>query len=169
MQRVCASFRPTSVLMSAAALLLRDDQFGLTMSVPTPKGLPPNAISADSPPDEPPDVNFLFSGFTVRPKVLLTDSAIIIAVGTFVLQYRTAPSFSSSSTRVALYVAGVFTKEVKPTVLSLPTILKLSLSDMGSPWRGPTSLPVFRRCSSRDVAMLTASVTNKSVRQLVCQ
>jgi hypothetical protein len=49
-----------------------------TISVPTPKGLPPNAISADSPPDEPPDVSLRLSGFTVRPNVLLTDSAYLL-------------------------------------------------------------------------------------------
>jgi hypothetical protein len=55
------------------------------MSEPTPSGLPLNAIRADSPPELPPLVVFLFLGFTVRPKVLFTDSAIIIAVGTLVL------------------------------------------------------------------------------------
>jgi hypothetical protein len=55
------------------------------MSVPTPNGLPPKAIKADSPPDEPPEVNFRFRGFRVRPNTLLTVSAIIMAVGTFVL------------------------------------------------------------------------------------
>ena len=103
------------------------------ISVPMPRQLPPKAIKADSPPEEPPEVNFLFKGLTVRPNVLLTDSAIIIAVGTFVLQYRTAPSFSNMSTSVALYLAGFPTSEVKPSVLSFPTILKLSFSDMGRP------------------------------------
>lgn len=46
-----------------------------TMSVPTPKGLPPNAMRADSPPEDPPDVTLRFSGLVVRPNVLLTDSA----------------------------------------------------------------------------------------------
>lgn len=119
------------------------------MSVPIPKGLPPKAMRADSPPDEPPKVTLRLRGLTVRPKVLFTDSAyitsmpiesnkfrihtIIIAVGTLVLQYRTAPKFSRISTSVALYSAGSFTNEVKPTVLSFPFMLKLSLSEIGSP------------------------------------
>lgn len=45
------------------------------MSVPMPSGLPPNAMRADSPPDDPPDVSLRFKGLTVRPNVLLTDSA----------------------------------------------------------------------------------------------
>lgn len=49
----------------------------LTISVPTPNGLPPKTIRADSPPDEPPEVTFLFSGFTVLPNTLLTDSACL--------------------------------------------------------------------------------------------
>ena len=48
------------------------------MSVPTPRGLPPNAISADSPPEDPPDVTLRFNGLTVRPKVLFTDSAYAV-------------------------------------------------------------------------------------------
>lgn len=54
------------------------------MSVPTPNRLAPNAIKADSPPEEPPEVRLRLRGLTVRPKTLLTDSAIIIAVGTLV-------------------------------------------------------------------------------------
>lgn len=46
-----------------------------TISVPTPKTLPPKVIRADSPPLLPPDVNFRFRGFTVRPNTLFTDSA----------------------------------------------------------------------------------------------
>ena len=50
------------------------------MSVPTPNGDPPNAIKADSPPEEPPGVSDRFRGFRVRPVVLLIVSGIIIAV-----------------------------------------------------------------------------------------
>ena len=137
------------------------------MSVPMPSALPPKAIKADSPPLEPPEVSFRFRGFTVLPNTLFTDSAIIIAVGTFVLQYRTAPSFSKISTSVALVEAGWSTNEANPTVLSFPTILKLSLSEMGRPWRGPMTFPVLCRCSSSDLAMLMASVGKKSVKQFV--
>lgn len=49
------------------------------MSVPTPRGLPPNAMRADSPPEDPPDVTLRLSGLTVRPNVLLTDSAYILS------------------------------------------------------------------------------------------
>jgi hypothetical protein len=47
----------------------------LTMSVPIPRGLPPKAIRADSPPEEPPDVTLRFKGLTVLPNTLFTDSA----------------------------------------------------------------------------------------------
>jgi hypothetical protein len=52
------------------------------ISVPTPSTLPPKLIRADSPPEDPPEVRFLCFGFTVRPNVLFTDSAIIIAADT---------------------------------------------------------------------------------------
>lgn len=58
-------------------------------------GLPPMTISADSPPELPPLVVLLLRGFNVLPNMLLTDSAIIMAVGTLVLTYKTAPAFSS--------------------------------------------------------------------------
>ena len=103
------------------------------ISVPTPNGLPPKAMSADSPPDDPPDVRDLLRGLTVLPKTLLMDSAIIIAVGTLVLQYSTAPASSSISTSVLLYVAGLFAKDANPIVLSIPTMLKLSLTEIGRP------------------------------------
>jgi hypothetical protein len=48
------------------------------MSVPTPSGLPPNAMRADSPPEEPPEVSLRLSGFKVRPNVLFTDSAYVL-------------------------------------------------------------------------------------------
>jgi hypothetical protein len=125
------------------------------MSVPTPSGLPPKAIRADSPP---PEVSFRFSGLTVRPKVLLTDSAIIMAVGTLVLQYLTAPSSSSISTSVALYSAGLLTRDVNPTVLSLPLMLKLSLSEMGSydSQHLFVGFSIFRKSYSPHVAVLRA-------------
>jgi hypothetical protein len=76
---------------------------------------------------------------------LFTDSAIIIAVGTFVLQYSTAPAFRSRSMSVLLYVAGSLTSEAKPTVESVPIMLKLSFIEMGRPWKGPFVVPCVAR------------------------
>lgn len=90
-----------------------------------------------------------------------------MAVGTFVLQYRTAPRLSSISTKVALYSAGLLTRDVKPTVLSLPLTLKLSFREIGRPCSGPTSLPVRLRWLSRDLALVMASSKNTSLRQFV--
>lgn len=137
------------------------------MSVPTPMRLAPNEISADSPPDEPPDVSFRLRGFTVRPKTLLTVSAIIIAVGTLVFTYSTAPPCRRRSVRVLLYVAGSLTSDVKPTVESLPMMLKLSLREIGRPWNGPFGLPVLRRWSSNSLARAMASSKRISERQFV--
>lgn len=67
------------------------------ISVPIPSTDPDPAINALSPPLEPPDVRLLLRGFTVRPNVLFTDSAIIIAADTEVSkQFMVA--FDSDST-----------------------------------------------------------------------
>ena len=46
------------------------------ISVPTPMGAPRNAISAPSPPLEPPAPKAVFLGFSTRPKMLLCESAV---------------------------------------------------------------------------------------------
>lgn len=137
-------------------MLLHQD---VPISVPTPRTLPPKAMRALSPPELyspkqlqsldhyeatylPPEVKFLLRGLTVRPKVLFTLSAIIIAVGTLVLTYKTAPAFLSKSTSVVLYVAGELAHDTNPTVESLPMMLKLSFRLMGSPCSGPIGTPV---------------------------
>lgn len=43
------------------------------------------AMRAASPPEEPPGESPLWIGFLVSPQILLVVSAIIMAVGTFVL------------------------------------------------------------------------------------
>jgi hypothetical protein len=56
------------------------------ISVPTPSTLPLRAISEPSPPVDHPAVNFVLFGFNVPPKTLLSESAVIMVWGTFVLQ-----------------------------------------------------------------------------------
>lgn len=78
-----------------------------------------------------------------RPKTLLTLSAIIIAVGTFVFTYTTAPSLSRISTSEELLVASVSANAANPTELAFPAMLKLSFNDIGTPCKGPVTLPVL--------------------------
>lgn len=111
------------------------------ISVATPILLAPKAINAASPPDDPPAVNPRLNGLTVRPKTLFTVSAIIIAGGTLVLTYKTAPASRSISTRILFSVAGCAANEERPMVESFPTILKLSFRLIGSPWRRPLGTP----------------------------
>lgn len=91
------------------------------MSVPTPRGEPRNARRAPSPPVEPPALSLVLWGFSVRPKMLFSESAVyvvqsvrmayaqsgvmdlghtIIVCGMLVLQYKMAPASRSSFTRV---------------------------------------------------------------------
>ena len=75
----------------------------------------------------------------------LTSTAII-AMGVLVLQKRIAPL-----ARMILVISdsppigvGLFTLAVKPMVASRPSIWKQSLSETGSPWRGPSGRPLAR-------------------------
>lgn len=104
---------------------------------------------------------------TDRPKRLFTDSAIIIAVGTLVLTYGTAPKLTKSSTKEELLAAKSLAHPTNPTELAFPAILKLSLSEIGTPCKGPTSLPVSWRCRSSALARARASGNRVSVRQFV--
>jgi hypothetical protein len=72
---LCISIAPKWLPLTRGKDLSNDSP----ISVPTPSTLPPKLIKALSPPDEPPLVSFLLRGDTVRPNVLFTDSAIIIA------------------------------------------------------------------------------------------
>ena len=76
------------------------------ISVATPSTLPRMAASAASPPVEPPAVHDRFHGFSVRPKTLLCESAVIIVCGRLVLTYSTAPASMSISTRTPLVAMG---------------------------------------------------------------
>jgi hypothetical protein len=68
-----------------------------------------------------------------QPKRLLTVSAIIIAVGTLVLTYTTAPKLINRSTKDELLVAKSLAQPTNPTELAFLAILKLSLSEIGTP------------------------------------
>ena len=46
------------------------------MSLPTPSGEPRKATNAPSPPEEPPAVRLVLCGFSVRPNMLLCESAV---------------------------------------------------------------------------------------------
>lgn len=56
---------------------------------------------------------------------------------------------------------------MKPTVASRPCRLKLSLREMGRPWRGPTGVFVLAKSSSRRRAVWIARSKQVSAKQLV--
>jgi hypothetical protein len=84
-----------------------------------------------------------------------------------VLQYSTAPASSSISTSAALDVLGAKHKEARPMEASQPWILKVSLSETGTPCRGPRGGFPEARCASRVEARCRADVKRISVRQVV--
>src|SRR5271169_1405852 len=105
---------------------------------------PRKASKAASPPDEPPGDNNRLYGFvyistkkavgsTVLPQRLLKVSAIIIAVGTFVLQYRIAPSSRRIVTNSDSVEWGELAHFMNPSVESCPLTLNRSLIETGRP------------------------------------
>lgn len=63
------------------------------MSVPIPSIDPPAAISAPSPPEDPPGPRFMSWGFKVRPYIGFEHSKVIMVWGTLVRTKGTAPCF----------------------------------------------------------------------------
>jgi hypothetical protein len=70
---------------------------------------------------------------TVLPNRLLNVSAIIIAVGTLVLQYNTAPRLRRIATNSDSLSRGEFAHVTNPSVVSCPFTLKVSFNDTGRP------------------------------------
>ena len=97
------------------------------ISVPTPSIEPRRVIRAASPPLEPPAVRFVLCGFSVRPKMLLSESPVfknqpqtwddghvrrtINVCGILVLTYRTAPRSRRMSTSTEFLVSGSRSKK----------------------------------------------------------
>lgn len=74
--------------------------------------------------------------------MLLTLSSASSVCGTLVLQCMTAPALKRNCTSGAFFVAGLKQREAMPMLESTPSIWKLSLTEMGRPWRGPRGWPV---------------------------
>lgn len=90
-----------------------------------------------------------------------------IAVGTFVLQWITAPDSRIILTISESIFWGSLHQATNPTVVSISLMLKLSLSDTGRPCSGPTGLPEDEYSSSIFFARSMASSKRISVRQFV--
>lgn len=54
-----------------------------------------------------------------------------------------------------------------PIEESMPVMLKLFLTEIGRPWRGPRGLPVRAKCKSNSAARARANEKRGSVKQLV--
>lgn len=71
------------------------------------------------------------------------------------------------STRGQLAGAGWKAMAAMPREESMPAMLKVSLREMGRPWRGPKARPVRSMWSSSSLARARARSKKISVRQLV--
>ena len=130
-----------------AARAARRTRIEPATSVPTPSAEPPTAISAASPPDEPPGLRDASYGLSAQPQIALSDSGIISSCGTFVRTKGIAPAARSTLTRTASASAGWPQRAARPHVASKPASLMLSFTETGSPWSGPRSAPAARSAS----------------------
>lgn len=152
------------------------------MSVPHPTTVPCRASSVPSPPVDPPAVNSVFFGCTVRPnrgfsvshhyqtmsmepmckkqKKLFT----MMLCGRFDLAMITAPICFKSVTRTQSCSAGLNARPTYPSVLSYPLTSNWSFKVMGTPCKGPTRRPCFSKKASSSLACCSASAKMISVR-----
>lgn len=125
------------------------------------------ATRTPSPPELPPGVSVGLKGLSVRPKTWFTLSSSPSVCGMLVLAIMTAPKERRSWTRDASLEAGLEHSAVTPRDESTPVMLKLSFTEMGRPWRGPTGFPVRDRWAPRLRACCRADVKRGSVMQRV--
>ena len=146
-------------------------------SVPMPSSEPPPAISAASPPLEPPEVRAGSNALSVRPCGTDSVSYDHMYSGTVVFASTTAPARLTRSTTVAS-ASGTFpSRAADPVRHGSPATASESLMLIGSPSSGPSSPPARLRsasaasrstCSSSTAATaLSARIDRVQQRQLV--
>lgn len=106
------------------------------ISVPKPNADEHDAISAASPPLEPPTVRRTSYGLFVWPIKLFRVSCQRFTSGIFVVAIIIAPAFLASATHSASSLDVVVLRESNPNVCNLPATLVLSFVVNGTPKNG---------------------------------
>ena len=119
-------------------------------SVPTARGPSPAATAAEAPPLEPPGVRSRCHGFRVGAKRRLWVAPSQPKVGVFVFPIMMAPAAWSRATMGASSAGTLSRKSGVPNVVRTPLVPTTSLTEKGTPWRGPRRAPF--RITARSAA-----------------
>ncbi|CAB4798610.1 unannotated protein [freshwater metagenome] len=117
------------------------------MSLPKLAAAKPAATAAALPPLEPPGTREVSSGFRVGPNAEFSVDEPIANSSKLVLPTMTAPACCRRVTTVASYGGFQPSKILEEHVVGTPRVHMLSLSAIGTPARGPRSLPDFKSAS----------------------
>ena len=128
--RPAVGFRPTTPQNADGIRMLP------AMSVPKPRGEPPAAMIAPSPPELPPADRSSRHGFRVRPMMGLTVSSEPLMSGQLDLPSTMAPAAFMRRTASASRSATCPRSRSEPAVNRTPATASASLTVRGTPWSG---------------------------------
>src|SRR5205809_7451859 len=117
------------------------------VSLPIATGAKPAATAAALPPLDPPGTRVTSRGLRVGPNALFSVLEPIANSSRLVLPTVIAPAAPRRSTTVALYGGFQPWRIFDEHVVGTPRVHMLSLSAIGTPARGPGSLPAATRSS----------------------
>ena len=118
------------------------------MSVPRPSGEPHAAITAASPPLDPPGERSASHGFTVRPCSGLSVSRKARNCATLVLASGIAPAARNRATCTSSVAATALRRATIPNVEGIPATSMQSFTVTGTPCSAPSASPRRRRSSA---------------------
>ena len=117
-------------------------------SLPVARVQSPATTDAPAPPLDPPVVRSVFHGFRQWSPRRFCVWPSSPNSGVFVLPSTTAPDAFTRSTTAESTTGTRFSKSSEPPVVRIPADISRSLTDMGTPWSGPSSSPLITASSA---------------------
>src|SRR4051812_28364254 len=118
------------------------------VSVPMARGAWKEASAALDPPPEPPGIRVRSHGFPVGPNALFSVEDPMANSSMLVLPRMTTSASFSFLVTVASYGGIQPSRILEPTVVGMPSVVKMSLSASGTPASGPSFSPRARFSST---------------------
>ncbi len=118
------------------------------MSVPIASGDWYEASAAEEPPPEPPGIRVRSQGLPVGPYALFSVDDPMANSSMLVLPRMTTSAALSRLVSVASYGGIQPSRILEPTVVGMPSVVKMSLSASGTPASGPSCSPLARFSST---------------------